>query len=67
MSEHEHEHDYEHDWDSGEVLCIHCGGAKTDPNEIARGMIEVMTRDFAANPDLAAKLWLTLKLAAEQK
>ena len=33
--------------------------------ELAREMIMAMTRDIGANPDLAAKLYLTLKLAAE--
>jgi hypothetical protein len=59
MSEHEH--------DGAEVHCIHCGGDVTDRNEIARGMIEAMTKDFAANPDLAAKFLLMLKLASEQR
>jgi len=46
--------------------CGNCGGEVVDHNEIARAMIEAMTRDIAANPDLAAKLWVTLKLAAEK-
>ena len=47
--------------------CINCGGEVTDPNEVARQMIEAMTVDFAANPDLAAKFLIMLKLAAEHK
>jgi hypothetical protein len=58
MSEHEHEHD------GAEVHCIHCGGEVEDRNEAARGMIEAMTRDFAANPDLAKQFWVMLKLAS---
>jgi hypothetical protein len=58
MSEHEHE---------SNVHCIQCSGEIIDPNELAREMIEAMTRDIGANPDLAAKLYLTLKLAAESR
>lgn len=57
MSEHEHENN---------VHCIKCSGELIDPNEMAREMIEAMTIDFAANPDLAAKFFITLKLAAEK-
>ena len=56
MSEHEHE---------SNVHCLHCGGEIEDPNERIRGMMESMTEDFAANPDLAAKFFIMLKLAAE--
>lgn len=58
MSEHDHENN---------VHCIHCGGDVQDPNELAREMIIAMTRDIGANPDLAEKLYLTLKLAAESR
>jgi hypothetical protein len=51
-------------------ICDECGGEKPSAEEakdMARGMIEAMTRDLAANPDLAAKLFITLKMAAEPK
>ena len=48
-----------------EKECEVCGGEAVDHNELAREMILAMTRDIGANPDLAAKLYLTLKLAAE--
>ena len=58
MSEHEHEHEN----------CEDCGGEVNaeERNEMARQMIMAMTRDIGANPDLAAKLWVMLKLAAEK-
>lgn len=51
----------------GNCTCINCGGEVADSNEVAREMIMAMTRDIGANPDLAEKLYLTLKLAAEGK
>ena len=53
--------------EGGSCTCIQCGGHVVDDHEatkIARQMIEAMTADIAANPDLAAKLWVVLKLAA---
>ena len=47
--------------------CINCGGEVEDSNDLAREMIMAMTRDIGANPDLAAKLFLVLKLAAESR
>lgn len=47
--------------------CENCGGEiPTDDErvELAREMIEAMTKDFAANPDLAKKFWVMLKLAS---
>lgn len=49
------------------VHCIHCGGeAEEEGRDLARRMMAAMTADFAANPDLAAKFFITLKLAAER-
>lgn len=47
--------------------CGQCGGEIVEPNDLAREMIMAMTRDIGANPDLAAKLFLVLKLAAESR
>lgn len=50
--------------------CGNCGGelpTADEQREITREMIEAMTADIAANPDLAAKLWVVLKMAAEPK
>lgn len=55
--------------DESNCTCINCGGHVVDDHderEHIRQMIEAMTADMAANPDLAAKLWITLKLAAEK-
>ena len=49
-----------------EKECEVCGGETSDHTEMARQMIMAMTRDIGATPDLAAKLWITLKLAAEK-
>ena len=54
---------------SGNCTCAECSGHIVDDHEsrkIARSMIEAMTKDLADHPDLAAKLWITLKLAAEK-
>lgn len=57
----------EHECEENNVHCLHCGGEVEDRTEVVRGMIEAMTRDFAANPDLAAKFLLMLKLSSEQR
>ena len=41
--------------------------SNAEKNDLAREMIMAMTRDIGANPDLAAKLFLVLKLAAESR
>lgn len=66
MAETEHEHEHEHEGNVSNVHCMHCGGEIEDPNERIRGMIESMTEDFAANPDLASKFFIMLKLASEK-
>lgn len=59
--------------DQGCVICAEFPSGRlpsemtdAERNELARQMIMAMTRDIGANPDLAAKLWVTLKLAAEK-
>jgi hypothetical protein len=44
-----------------ECRCDACGG------DFARDAIEQLTKDLVAHPDLAAKLFITLKMAAEPK
>ena len=53
--------------DGAEVQCICCGEEVGDLNAADRERIEAMTKAFAANPDLAAKFLLMLKLASEHR
>lgn len=49
--------------------CEKCGGevpSDEEANELARSMIRAMISDIGANPDLAAKLYIVLKMAAEK-